>query len=385
MQRVLSIIGTRPEAIKMAPVIQALRNHPDRIDSRVCVTGQHREMLDQMLTTFDLPVDIHLDVMQRDQQLAELTAVLLTRLAAVVEEIRPHWILAQGDTTTVLAAALAAYYHHVQFGHVEAGLRTGDLNHPFPEEANRRIADGLAALLFTPTDHSRRLLLSEGIPDARILVTGNTIVDALLSLAQRPYDWAAGPLASVPQDKRIVLITAHRRESFGAPLRDVCLAISDLAERFGSAGVQFVYPVHLNPNVQRPVHEILAGVPSVSLIAPQDYVSMVNLLKRSTLVLTDSGGVQEEAPTFGVPVLVMREVTERPEGVHAGVSRVVGRERATIVSAVSRLLEDADAHAAMVTTHNPYGDGRAAARIVSALMERDLDVLVSAADAAVHS
>jgi UDP-N-acetylglucosamine 2-epimerase len=368
MLTVLSIVGTRPEAIKMTPVIRELRKYPDQVRSLVCVTGQHRQMLDQVLSLFDIQPDHDLNIMQPDQALSQLTADLFTGLDPVVEETKPDWILAQGDTSTVLVAALVAYYHQVPFGHVEAGLRTSDRYRPFPEEMNRRIADSLADLLFAPTERNRQALLQEGCPDDRIIITGNTVIDALLTVAAQPYNWSAGPLASIPNHHRLVLITAHRRESFGAPFREICLAVRELASRFESDGVHFVYPVHLNPNVRQPVGEILSGVSNVSLIEPLDYLSMVHLMKRSTLILTDSGGIQEEAPSLGVPVLVMREVTERPEGVEAGVVRLVGTARTRIVEEASRLLRDPAAHAAMATGVNPYGDGKAAARIASALL-----------------
>ena len=364
---VLSLIGTRPEAIKMAPVIHELSKHSDRIRSLVCVSGQHREMLSQVLDVFGIHSDFDLEVMEPGQMLSKLTAELFTRLDPVVRETRPDWIIAEGDTTTVLVAALVSYYHKIHFGHVEAGLRTGDKFRPFPEEMNRRIADGLADALFAPTQRSRENLLREGVSNDRVLVTGNTIVDALLDVAARPYDWNTSPLSRIPTDRRLVLITAHRRESFGAPLREICFAIKELALRSESREFHFVYPVHLNPNVGRPVREILSGLSNVSLIEPLDYLSMIQLMKRSTLILTDSGGIQEEAPSLGVPVLVMRDTTERPEGIEAGVARLVGTNRSRIVEEAARLLRDPVARGAMVIEANPYGDGKAASRIVSFL------------------
>lgn len=366
---VLSLVGTRPEAIKMAPVIRELRKYPERIKSLVCATGQHREMLDQVLNLFDIRPDYDLKIMEPDQMLSRLTASLFARLDPVVEEIRPDWIIAEGDTTTVLVAALVSYYRRIRFGHVEAGLRTGDKFRPYPEEINRRIADQLGDALFAPTERSRKNLLREGVPEERILVTGNTVIDALLAVTACPYDCSASPLAGLPIDRRLVLITAHRRESFGAALREICFAIKELASQLESQGFHFVYPVHLNPNVCRPVKEILSGLPNVSLIEPLDYLSMVQLMKRSTLILTDSGGIQEEAPSLGVPVLVMRETTERPEGIEAGVARLVGTRRDRIVEETAHLLQDSVAYQAMVTRVNPYGDGRAAARIVSFLLK----------------
>jgi len=365
---VLSVIGTRPEAIKMAPVIKEIGIHRGRVRSVVCVTGQHREMLDPLLEIFAIQPDYDLNVMQDDQTLCQLTANLFTSLDAVVEKTKPDWILAQGDTTTTFVAAMTAFYHRIPFGHVEAGLRTFDRFRPFPEEVNRRIADSVADLHFAPTERSRQALLAEGYPDRSILVTGNTVVDALLSVAGHPYDWSRGPLAGIPLDQQLVLITAHRRESFGASLREICLAVRDLAGEFASRGVHFVYPVHLNPNVRGPVGTILSGMPNVSLIEPLDYLAMVQLMKRSTIILTDSGGIQEEAPSLRVPVLVMRDATERPEGVEANVGRLIGTRRASIVAETRRLLCDPVGRAAMGTGRNPYGDGRSAARIVAAIL-----------------
>jgi UDP-N-acetylglucosamine 2-epimerase len=366
MPVVLSFVGTRPEAIKMAPVIDELRRHPNAIESLVCVSGQHREMLDQVLDIFSIRPDFDLDVMRPDQELSELTAELIHEFDHVVRETKPDWIIAEGDTTTVLVAALTSYYHRVRFGHVEAGLRTCDKFKPFPEEMNRRIVDQLADALFAPTVRSRDNLLREGVPAEMVLLTGNTVIDALLAVAARRFDWSVGPLASLPANRGLVLVTAHRRESFGEGLREICCAIKELALQFES-GFHFVYPVHLNPNVRRAVKEILSNLPNVSLIEPLDYLSMVHLMKRSVLILTDSGGIQEEAPSLRVPVLVMRNTTERPEGIEAGVARLVGTNRSRIVEEAARLLRDPVARGAMVTEANPYGDGKAASRIVSFL------------------
>jgi UDP-N-acetylglucosamine 2-epimerase (non-hydrolysing) len=372
MLKVLSIFGTRPEAIKMAPVIQELNAHSSRVQSVICSVGQHREMLDQVLSLFRITPDYDLKLMQPNQTLSQLSGWLFSALDPVVTEVKPDWILAQGDTTSVFVAAMVAFYHKIPFGHVEAGLRSGDRQRPFPEEINRRVADTVAELYFAPTESARRALLGEQCPPQNIFVTGNTVIDALQHIAAREYDWSTGPLGTLPLDKRLVTITAHRRESFGPPFRELCLAIRDLAVEFRD-DVHFVYPVHLNPNVLRPVNEILAGLPNVSLIQPLDYLSMVHLLKRSTIVLTDSGGIQEEAPGLRVPALVMRETTERPEGIETGVVRLVGTRRSCIVAEAERLLRDPKAHAAMSTGVNPYGDGKAARRIVSILLERSLN------------
>ncbi len=370
MLTVLSIIGTRPEAIKMAPVIKRLQHYSAEIHSLVCTTGQHRDLVNQVLPLFDIVPDYELDVMTPNQQLTHLTANLLTHLTPVIEDSHPDWILAQGDTTTVFVAALIAFYYRIPFGHVEAGLRTGNKYMPFPEEMNRRMADTLGQLLFVPTSSAQQALLAEGIAASTILVTGNTVIDALLTVADLPYDWSQGPLQAIPQSKQLVLVTAHRRESFGAVLQEMCLAIGDLARQFDGQDVHFVYPVHPNPNVRQPVTTLLSGTPGISLIDPLDYLSMVHLMKRSILVLTDSGGIQEEAPSLGMPVLVMRQITERPESVEAGVVKLVGTQRATIVSETARLLQDESARQAMAKRTNPYGDGHAAERIVHALLER---------------
>jgi UDP-N-acetylglucosamine 2-epimerase (non-hydrolysing) len=369
MLTVLNIIGTRPEAIKMAPVVQQLDAHPAQVRSIICSVGQHKEMLDQVLQLFQIKPDFDLQLMQPDQTLSQLSARLFTGLDEVVRKVKPDWILAQGDTTSVFVASMVAFYNRVAFGHVEAGLRSGDKQRPFPEEINRRIADTVADLHFAPTENARRVLIAEGCSPEAVFMTGNTVIDALHSIASREYDWHSGPLAGLPLGKRLVVITAHRRESFGQPFRELCLAIRELALKF-SDDVQFVYPVHLNPNVRRPVRELLSGLPNVSLIEPLDYLSMVHLLKHSTLILTDSGGIQEEAPGLRVPVLVMRDTTERPEGVEAGVVRLVGTKRSRIVAEAETLLCDPIAHAAMTTGVNPYGDGHAASRIVSILLER---------------
>jgi UDP-N-acetylglucosamine 2-epimerase (non-hydrolysing) len=370
--RVLSIFGTRPEAVKMAPVVKILGQTPG-IESLVCVTAQHREMLDQVLGLFDLHPDIDLNLMRPSQGLSDLTASVFTNLDPVLTKLSPDWILVQGDTTTVMAAALAGYYHHVRVGHVEAGLRTGDKWQPFPEEINRRVAGAVADLHFAPTEHARRNLLAEGVPDVRIAVTGNPVIDALQTVVCQPIPTEAEDLlrqAGVAPfgEKRLVFITAHRRENFGQPLEQICTAIRTLAQIYAD-GVHFVYAVHLNPNVQKPVHRLLDGVPGVTLLPPLDYLPTLHLIQRSTLVLTDSGGIQEEAPGLGVPVLVLREVTERPEGVQAGVTKLVGTDPQRIVNAARDLLDDPAAHSAMARAVNPFGDGHAAERIVAALLK----------------
>jgi UDP-N-acetylglucosamine 2-epimerase len=323
-------------------------------------------MLDQVLALFEIRPDYDLNVMRPDQSLSGLTSVLFSGLDPIVRELKPDWVLAQGDTTTVLVASMVAFYNRARFGHLEAGLRTGDKHHPFPEEINRRVADVIADAFFAPTERARQALLQEGVALDEILVSGNTVVDALLEIAARPFDWAASPIAFLDGDVPLVLITAHRRESFGKPFEEMCLALRELATRF--ADKRFIYPVHLNPNVRQPVRKILSGIPNFHLLEPLDYLTMVHLMKRACLILTDSGGVQEEAPSFGVPVLVMRETTERPEGVEAGVVKLVGTRREQIVREASNALAVAACRDSRTPGSNPYGDGKAAPRIVDFLL-----------------
>lgn len=364
--RVLSIFGTRPEAIKMAPVVTRLAGQPG-IESRVCVTAQHRQMLDPLLELFSIHPDFDLDLMQPDQSLAELTRAVLGGLDPVIREVEPHWVLVQGDTTTVMAASLLAYYQRVRVGHIEAGLRTGDKWQPFPEEINRRVAGAIADLHFAPTARARENLIREGTPEGHIIVTGNTVIDALQTIIARPCDLSAGPLAGVPPASRVILVTAHRRENFGEPFQRVLDAMQLLAQAYED-DVTLIYPLHLNPNVREPALERLGDVENIRLIEPLDYLTMAHLMKRSTLILTDSGGLQEEAPALGVPVLVMREKTERPEAIEAGTARLVGTDTHRIVSEARRLLDDPAAHAEMAHAVNPFGDGKAAGRIVEALL-----------------
>lgn len=365
--KVLSVVGTRPEAIKMAPVIQALEARPDQFEARTCATGQHREMLDQVLNLFGIEPQVDLDVMQPGQSPSQVAARVLLGLEPVLQAWRPDWVLVQGDTTTVMAAALCAHHNRVRVGHVEAGLRSYDRANPFPEEMNRVVADHVSDLHFAPTPQARDNLLREGIPARRVYVTGNTVIDALLAVAGRPWQPAPDdPLSRLDPARRLILVTAHRRENFGQPLAGICAALQSLAAR---SDVQVVYPVHMNPNVSGPVHGALAGLPGVLLLPPVDYQRLVYLMKQSTLVLTDSGGIQEEAPSLGLPVLVLREVTERPEGVAAGTARVVGTDPDRIVAEATRLLDDPAAYRSMAQAVNPYGDGQAAQRIAQALID----------------
>jgi UDP-N-acetylglucosamine 2-epimerase len=362
---VLVVFGTRPEAIKLAPVIRALR-HSARLTVRVCVTGQHREMLDQMLNVFGITPDHDLAVMQPEQDLFDVTARTLTGMRAVLDREPPAALLVQGDTTSAFAAALAAFYRRVPVGHVEAGLRTGQPFNPFPEEMNRRLTTHLASWHFAPTARAREHLLREGVAPDRILVTGNTVVDALGLVVERlDRDPALGGAPTTDErlaKRRLVLVTGHRRESFGEGMRNICRALLEIADRHDDVAV--VYPVHLNPAVQRPVRELLGQHPRIVLTPPLEYLPFVALMRRARLILTDSGGLQEEAPSFGVPVLVMRETTERPEAIEAGTARLVGTDPAVIVAAATELLADAGAHRRMRAAGNPFGDGHAAERIV---------------------
>ncbi|HOZ46472.1 MAG TPA: UDP-N-acetylglucosamine 2-epimerase (non-hydrolyzing) [Candidatus Hydrogenedentes bacterium] len=364
--RVLAVIGTRPEAIKMAPVVNELRRRGAQFEVSVCVTAQHRELLDQVIEVFDIPVDFDLDLMKPNQTIFDVTSRVLVGMGGVLDEARPDVVLVHGDTTTSFAAALAAYYKQVKVGHVEAGLRTFDKYQPFPEEMNRRLGDALCDYHYAPTVMARDNLLRERIAPEHIVVTGNTVIDALLEVAARPYAFEDPLLDAVGTTRRLILVTAHRRESFGEPFEAMCRAMRDLAAR--NEDVEIVYPVHPNPNVHKAVDAILAAQERVQLIEPLDYVAFVHLLKKATIVLTDSGGIQEEAPSLGKPVLVMREVTERPEAIKAGTARLVGTTYDGIVSVVQHLLDDSCAYAAMANAVNPYGDGSARGRIADHLV-----------------
>ncbi|MFH2039566.1 MAG: UDP-N-acetylglucosamine 2-epimerase (non-hydrolyzing) [Chloroflexota bacterium] len=366
--RVLSIFGTRPEAVKMAPVIKAMEKKSG-IVSYVCVTAQHREMLDQVLDVFEIKPNVDLDLMRPDQSQAGLSAAIFTHLDPVLENINPDWVLVQGDTTTVAIATLLSYYRHIKVGHVEAGLRTFDKWHPFPEEINRRVAGITADLHFAPTEWTKRNLLREGISETSIRVTGNPVIDALKFVSsQKEPEFVTGLSHKLALDngKRLILVTAHRRESFGAPLENIFRALLILATR---DDLEIIYPVHLNPNVQEPAWRMLQDIPHITLLPPLGYLPMVHIMKKAAIVLTDSGGIQEEAPSFGVPTLVLRDVTERPEGVEAGILKLVGTSTERITSETTLLLDDPAAYALMAKATNPFGDGHAAQRIVESLQE----------------
>lgn len=365
IRKVMVVFGTRPEAIKMAPVVSALRARPG-IQTLVAVTAQHRQMLDQVLELFGIVPDDDLDLMRANQGLPDLFSRILTGMSEVISRRRPDLVLVHGDTSTTLAAALAAFYARVPVGHVEAGLRTGDMEAPWPEEMNRRLVAPLAQLHFAPTARARDNLLAEGIEDARIHVTGNTVVDALLQAVARLgadkelSNAVDTSLPALDPDRRMILVTGHRRESFGEGFENICSALRRIADL---DGVEIVYPVHLNPNVREPVLRLLGGLPNVHLIEPLDYLPFVQLMRRASLIVTDSGGIQEEAPSLGKPVLVMRDVSERPEAVDAGTARLVGTCDDRIFAAVSELLHPSTGYSAMSGARNPYGDGSAAERI----------------------
>lgn len=370
MKTVALVFGTRPEAIKLAPVERLLRTAPG-LACRVCVTAQHREMLDQIIQAFDIEVDADLDIMRAGQELPELTARLVVAIDRWLRERSPDLVLVQGDTTTAFCAALAAFYRRIPVGHVEAGLRTGNLEAPWPEEANRTLITRLARWHFAPTPRARENLLREGVEDAAIEVTGNTAVDAIIAACERvracPPDVPGMPEDVIRGAQPLVLVTGHRRESFGSGLAGVCGAIATLARRLPD--VHFVYPVHLNPNVRDPVHRILPAerLINVHVISPLGYLPFVRMMIRATLILTDSGGIQEEAPTLGKPVLVTRQVTERPEAIESGTAILVGTDPARIILEVERLISKPDARAAMMAAANPFGDGKAAQRIVDSI------------------
>ncbi|MEN0615707.1 UDP-N-acetylglucosamine 2-epimerase (non-hydrolyzing) [Klebsiella indica] len=368
--KVLTVFGTRPEAIKMAPLVHALAKDP-HFEAKVCVTAQHREMLDQVLKLFSIVPDYDLNIMQPGQGLTEITCRILEGMKPVLESFRPDVVLVHGDTTTTMAASLAAFYQRIPVGHVEAGLRTGDLSSPWPEEGNRMLTGRLATYHFAPTETSRQNLLQENIADSRITVTGNTVIDALFWVRDQALrdealrNELAQRYSFLSDGRKMILVTGHRRESFGRGFEQICHALAEIAAN--NPHVQIVYPVHLNPNVSEPVNRILGHVDNVMLIEPQDYLPFVWLMNHAWLILTDSGGIQEEAPSLGKPVLVMRDMTERPEAVSAGTVCLVGTDSQRIVNEVTRLLQDESAYQAMSRAHNPYGDGQACHRILSAL------------------
>lgn len=373
--KVLTVFGTRPEAIKMAPLVHALAKDAF-FDAKVCVTAQHREMLDQVLNLFSIKPDYDLNIMSPGQGLTEITCRILEGLKPILESFKPDVVLVHGDTTTTMATSLAAFYQRIPVGHVEAGLRTGDLYSPWPEEANRTLTGHLAMYHFAPTENSRQNLLRENIEDNKIFVTGNTVIDALISVRDRVMadDELRSSLAQchpfLDPSKKLILVTGHRRESFGDGFERICLALAEIAKE--NSDVQIVYPVHLNPNVSEPVERILGKVDNIVLIKPQEYLPFVYLMNHAYLILTDSGGIQEEAPSLGKPVLVMRDTTERPEAVKAGTVRLVGTDPSVIVREVTRLLRDENEYQVMSRAHNPYGNGSACEHILAALKKNQV-------------
>jgi UDP-N-acetylglucosamine 2-epimerase (non-hydrolysing) len=372
MIKVLSVFGTRPEAIKMAPVLLELNKFPQQFESKICVTAQHRQMLDQVLNIFQIAPDFDLNIMGQAQSLSDITAKILVGLDGVFEQFLPDFVLVHGDTSTTLAASLAAFYRRISVGHIEAGLRTGNMYSPWPEEMNRKLTSAMTHYHFAPTEKARQNLLSEALLSDNIFVTGNTVIDSLLHVANSldtNLDLVGklkAKFSYIDSNKRLILVTGHRRESFGEGLLSICRALKATVDNHGD--VEVVYPVHLNPNVQATVTQILGKVPRIHLIEPQEYVDFVYLMRNSCLIVTDSGGIQEEAPSLGKPVLVTRDTTERPEAVAAGTVELVGTNTNSIVAAMNRLLTDPVAYKKMCEAHNPFGDGRAAARIVNTLL-----------------
>ncbi len=368
--KVLTVFGTRPEAVKMAPVVRELSRYPDRIDPFVCVTAQHRHMLDQVLDLFEIKPDYDLNIMQEQQPLTELTIRVLETLEPVMEELRPDWILVQGDTTSAMAASMAGFYRNIRVGHIEAGLRSRSKRQPFPEEINRRIISVIADLHFAPTEKARQSLLKENIPDAAIRVTGNTVIDTLhwvRDIVGKNTPQLPDGLLFAIKEKRLILVTGHRRESFGKGLEQICLALRDLAD--SNPDLCIVYPVHSNPNVREPVYQLLKDVERILLIDPLPYASFIWLMCRSYFILTDSGGIQEEAPSLGKPVLVMRQTTERPEGIEAGSTYLVGVNREHIARQANELLRNPEHYERMAAVKDLYGNGHAAPLIVESLLE----------------
>lgn len=370
-KKVLLVFGTRPEAIKMAPLALQLKQQEASFETKVCVTGQHRQMLDQVLELFSLTPDYDLNLMKPGQTLSDITSGVLKGLEQVFAEWTPDVVLVHGDTATTFAASLAAYYHKIAVGHVEAGLRTGDIYSPWPEEANRKLTGALTTYHFAPTQSSYNNLIKENIDPKNITITGNTVIDALLTVKEK-VETDRAVIAQFEQQfnfldstKKLILVTGHRRENFGQGFLNICTALANIAKQYPD--VQIVYPVHLNPNVQKPVNELLSGISNIYLIAPQDYLPFVYLMNHSYLILTDSGGIQEEAPSLGKPVLVMRDTTERPEAVEAGTVKLVGTDAALIQQSVIELLENIDLYQTMAAAHNPYGDGTASQQIIHAL------------------
>ncbi len=377
MKKILLVFGTRPEAIKMAPLVKEFQKHSNKFDTKVCVTGQHRQMLDQVLEVFDIKPDYDLNIMAPNQDLYDITAKVLLGMRDVLKEAKPDIVFVHGDTTTSMAAGVAAFYQQISIAHIEAGLRTYNLLSPWPEEMNRQLTDRLCDYCFAPTEASKNNLLQEYISADKIFVTGNTVIDALFmavdiirtkqGLQQKITEELKKKGYAPSENRKFILVTGHRRENFGEGFLHICKALQEIAVKYPD--VDIVYPVHLNPNVQKPVYDLLSSVKNIYLISPLDYLPFVYMMQRSYLILTDSGGVQEEAPSLGKPVLVMRDTTERPEAVEAGTVKLVGTDTAAIVESVCTLMEDEAEYSKMALAHNPYGDGKACERVIKSLLQ----------------
>ena len=369
--KILCVFGTRPEVIKMAPVIQEMKKNPEKFICKICVTGQHREMIDPLLELFEITADYDLNLMQENQGLEHITITVLSEIGKIIDKEHFDYLMVQGDTTTAMAASLAAFYKRVKVAHVEAGLRTWDNDHPYPEEVNRKIIDGVSDLFFAHSDTAKQNLLNEGIEAEKIEVTGNTVIDVLLESAKKEYDFRGSVFEKVfNSDRKMILVTAHRRENFGQPIENICHAIKNIADRLDQE-IMFVYPVHLNPNIQKPVYSLLGGSENILLTEPQEYLPFVHLMKRAYFILTDSGGLQEEAPSLGKPVLVLRQTTERPEGVESGCVEIVGTDIDHMQKSISELLDNKTKYERMAQAVNPYGDGKASQRIIARLFKEE--------------
>jgi len=372
MLKIATVFGTRPEVIKIAPVIREFNKYPQKLSCFNCVTGQHRHMIDSLLKLFNIKVDCDLNIMQENQSLEYITIAVLTKMKDIFLKEKPDYLLVQGDTTTAMAASLAAFYHKIKIAHIEAGLRTWDKFNPYPEEVNRRIIDSLSDLCFAHTQKAKQNLIKEGVSENKIEVTGNTVIDILIEMTEKDFNPKGSPLEKITlNEKKVILVTAHRRENFGQPISNICEAIREIAVKCDSE-ISVIYPVHLNPNVHKPVYTLLENLKNVFLIEPLEYEPFVQLMKKSYLILTDSGGIQEEAPSLGKPVLVLREVTERPEAVDAGVVKVIGTNVETIIKETLSLLRNKNKYESMSKAINPYGDGKASKRIVQRLLKESI-------------
>lgn len=370
MIKVLIVFGTRPETIKVAPIIKELKKHPDKFICQTCITGQHRQMVDPLLNIFDITPDFDLDIMRSNQSLEYITTSVINKISTIIKESHPDYLMVQGDTTTAMAASLAAFYNRIKIAHVEAGLRTWNKYEPFPEEINRKIIDDISDLCFAHTNQAKINLMNEGTAENKIAVTGNTVIDALLDIANRNIPKGGTVLDRIPDDhKKIILVTAHRRENFGEPINNICKAIKSIALQRDD--VRFVYPVHLNPNIQEPVNSHLKNIENILLVDPLEYVEFIHLMKRAFFIMSDSGGIQEESPSLDKPVLVLRDVTERPEALETGATELVGTDTNRIVNRFNKLMDDEEHFIQMANAENPYGDGQASYLIVQSILNAE--------------